>query len=132
MRKEVAGEAFLLFAGEDRRYRTAHHPALDRGPIVLWLVVTFMGGVSGYIGWLSGDQTRYKRFEGVASLSAVVAICVILLAFPGLWWWLRRAGGATFGVCFWAESVVRRRFSSVPLGVSLTWLATYYPYVAPR
>jgi hypothetical protein len=31
---------------------------------------------------------------------AGVAIGVILLAFPGLWWWLHRAGGVAFVVCF--------------------------------
>jgi hypothetical protein len=75
-------------------------PDFDSVSIVLGLVVTFMGGVSGYICWLSDDRARHERFQRVVSLSAVVAIGVILLAFPDLWRWLHRAGGFVFVVCF--------------------------------
>jgi hypothetical protein len=68
--------------------------------IVLGLLVTFMGGVSGYICRLSDDRARHDRFQRVVSLSAVVAIGVILFAFPDLWRWLHRAGGFVFVVCF--------------------------------
>jgi hypothetical protein len=78
----------------------ATFPALDRVSIFLWLAVTIIGGVFGYICWLSDHQARYERFQRVTSLFAVVAIAVTVFAFPGLGRWLYRHGGVAWCVCF--------------------------------
>ena len=69
----------------------------DRVSRDLSLVLTFMGGAWGYIFWLTSNQARAERFQRMVALVAVGAIVVSLSVFPGLWWWLCRAGGLT---CF--------------------------------
>jgi hypothetical protein len=100
--------------------------------ILLWLVFTFMGGVFGYIFWLSDHQARYERFQRVTSLFAGVAIAVILFAFPDLWRWLYRHGGVAWCVCFLGGITGLSMFL-----VGTAWglaqlVATYYSSVAPR
>jgi hypothetical protein len=69
----------------------------------MWLILTFQGGVWGYIIWLWSDRARGERFQKIASLVAAVVIIVLLLAFPESWRQVHRSEGwivilALFGV----------------------------------
>ncbi len=65
----------------------------------MWLFLASTGGSWGYIFWLKSDRARDERFHKVALLVAILAIAVLSLAFPNLWWEIRRAGGLVI-ICF--------------------------------
>jgi hypothetical protein len=73
-------------------------PWLDRGSLILWLFLTLMGGVWGYIFWLTNNPVRGERFQRMVSWVALVTVAVLLLAFPNFWWQMWRANGA-LGIC---------------------------------
>jgi hypothetical protein len=48
------------------------------------------GGAREYIFWLISDRARDERFQRTVTWVAFVAIAVLLLVFPNLWWQMSR------------------------------------------
>ena len=111
-------------------------PHFDRESYALWLFFASTGGSWGYICWLKSDRARDERFSQAALLVAILAIAVLSLAFPNLWWEIRRAGGLVIicifgGICaasmqtvgiVWgfvhAVSSVQRRYTKAAMASS--------------
>jgi amino acid transporter len=70
-------------------------PWLDRVSLIMGLFLALLGGVSGYILWLTNDRARGERFRRTASWVGLVAVAVLLLAFPDFWWRTWRANGSS-------------------------------------
>ena len=70
---------------------TGRLPWLGHVSLILWLVLALLGGVSGYILWLTNDRARGERFQRMHRWVALVAVAVLLVAFPDFWWQMWRA-----------------------------------------
>ncbi len=69
-----------------------------RVPYYLWLIPTSMGGVSGYLWWLTSEKARAERFWRVVSLAALIAIALLVFAYPESSWPIVRAGGVLLAI----------------------------------
>jgi len=60
-------------------------PWFDRLSFIMGLPIALLGGIWGYIVWLSADRSQGDLFWRAAALVTALAFALLLLAYPGLW-----------------------------------------------
>jgi hypothetical protein len=88
-----AAATFAGFAAGSVVGAVVAFPYFDRVSYALWFFLASSGASWGYVFWLKSDRTTDEQFQRIVRLVALVAIAVLLLAWPNLGLQMRRVDG---------------------------------------